>query len=392
MRKIKQIVAVVGFVLFAVAQVNGQVVVDRTNKVSLDFTKPVKATVLPEVNWVLPRLEYTNSEANKVDIKANVQSKVPLKRVTLSVLTSLDEAPMATMDIPLLSPTSAEFEKNMYLADGQNYVRITAENVDGGIVSDDRSVIVGMDALKDAIAIDRKDYAVLFATDKYDNWSDLTNPIYDAKAIGQELEERYGFEVRIVENASQDLVFNTLREYAQKSYKPQDQLFVFFAGHGQYDETFGEGFVVARNSMANDPGKNSYISHSRLRNIIDNVKCQHIMLVMDVCFGGTFDPVLASSRSIYEEMDNSEFIVKKLSLRTRKYLTSGSKEYVPDGTPGSHSPFAVRMLEALKTSGGGDRLLTISEVNVYMQKLQTTPRFGSFGADDQGSEFMFIAR
>ncbi|MEQ8534470.1 MAG: hypothetical protein RIB86_21630, partial [Imperialibacter sp.] len=212
MRKIKQIVAVVGFVLFAVAQVNGQVVVDRTNKVSLDFTKPVKATVLPEVNWVLPRLEYTNSEANKVDIKANVQSKVPLKRVTLSVLTSLDEAPMATMDIPLLSPTSAEFEKNMYLADGQNYVRITAENVDGGIVSDDRSVIVGMDALKDAIAIDRKDYAVLFATDKYDNWSDLTNPIYDAKAIGQELEERYGFEVRIVENASQDLVFNTLRE------------------------------------------------------------------------------------------------------------------------------------------------------------------------------------
>ena len=140
--------------LVACCQLAAQVVVDRTNKVALDFTKPIKATVLPEINWVLPRLEYTNSEANKVDIKANVSSKVPLKKVTLSVLTSLDEEPMASMDVPLISPTSAEFEKNMYLGDGQNYVRITAENVDGGIVSDDRSVIVGMDALKDAIAID----------------------------------------------------------------------------------------------------------------------------------------------------------------------------------------------------------------------------------------------
>ncbi len=390
--KAKLTLTSLALLFFALTQVAAQVVVDRTNKVALDFTKPIKATVLPEVNWVLPRLEYTNSEANKVDIKANVNSKVPLKRVTLSVLTSLDEDPMATMDVPLLTSTSAEFEKNMYLGDGQNYIRITAENEDGGIVSEDRSVIVGMDALKDAIAIDRKDYAVFFATDKYDNWSDLTNPIFDAKAVGKELEERYGFEVRIVENADQDMVFNTLREYAQRTYKPQDQLFVFFAGHGQYDETFGEGFVVARNSLNNDPGKNSYISHNRLRSNINNIKCEHIMLVMDVCFGGTFDPVLASSRSVYEEIDNSEFIVKKLSLRTRKYLTSGSKEYVSDGTPGSHSPFTVRMLEALKTSGGEDRLLTMTEINLYMQKLQTTPRFGSFGQDDQGSEFLFIAR
>jgi hypothetical protein len=116
------------------------------------------------------------------------------------------------------------------------------------------------------------------------------------------------------------------------------------------------------------------------------------MLVMDVCFGGTFDPVLASSRNLYDEIDNKEFIVKKLSMRTRKFLTSGSKEYVSDGTPGSHSPFTVRFLEALKTNGGDDRLLTFSEVNIFMQKLQTTPRFGSFGSDHTGSEFLFIAR
>ena len=267
-----------------------------------------------------------------------------------------------------------------------------AENVDGGVVKDYRSVIVGMDALKDAIAMDRKDYAILFATDQYDNWNDLVNPIYDAKAIAKELEDRYGFEIKIVENANQDLVFNVLREYAQLSYKPQDQLFVFFAGHGQYDDVFGEGFVVAKNSRANDPSKNSYISHNRLRSNINNIECEHIALVMDVCFGGTFDPLLASSRSVYDELDNVEYIVKKLSTKTRKFLTSGSKEYVSDGIRGNHSPFAVRFLEALKSNGGEDRLLTFSEVNLSMQKLQTTARFGSFGDDEAGSEFLFIAK
>jgi hypothetical protein len=175
-----------------------------------------------------------------------------------------------------------------------------------------------MDALKEALAIDRKDYAVLFATDQYDNWTDLVNPIYDSKAIAKELQERYGFEVKIIENADQDKVFNTLREYAQLNYKPQDQLMIFFAGHGQYDETFGEGFVVARNSLAVDPGKTSFISHNRLRSIINNIKCEHTMLVMDVCFGGTFDPLLAASRNAYDKIDNMEYIVKKLSTKTRK--------------------------------------------------------------------------
>lgn len=378
--------------LFADLCAQAQMVADRTNHVQLDFTKPGVTTRLPKIDWELPRLEYTNSHENKVDVKAVVTSTVPLKSVKLAILKTLDAEPEQFLNIVLESPMTATITRNLFLANGQNYVQVIAENNDGGIVKASRSVIVGLDALKDAIAIDRKDQAIFFATDQYDNWNDLVNPIYDSKAIAKELQERYGFDVRIVENADQDMVFNTLREYATKNYKPQDQLFIFFAGHGQYDDTFGEGFVVASNSKKNDPGKNSYISHNRLRNNIDNIKCEHVMLVMDVCFGGTFDPVLASNRNLYDEIDDTEFIVKKLSTRTRKFLTSGSKEYVSDGTPGNHSPFTVRILEALKTNGGDDRLLTFSEVNLFMQKLQTTPRFGSFGSDQAGSEFLFIAK
>jgi hypothetical protein len=383
---------VIAFGVLATIACQAQMVADRTNQIQLDFTKAQVATKLPKIEWDLPRLEYTNSQENKVDIKASVTSPVPLKSVRLAVLKALDEEPTAVINISPDIPTSAAIARSVRLYDGQNYIQVIAENQDGGIVKSSRSVIVGLDALKDAIAINRKDYAIFFATDQYDNWNDLVNPIFDSRTLAKELAERYGFEVKVVENANQDMVFNTLREYATKNYKPQDQLFIFFAGHGQYDDTFGEGFVVATDSKKNDPGKNSYISHNRLRSNIDNIKCEHIMLVMDVCFGGTFDPVLASNRNLYDEIDDKEFIVKKLTTRTRKFLTSGSKEYVSDGTPGSHSPFTVRFLEALKTSGGEDRLLTFSEVNIYMQKLQTTPRFGSFGSDQAGSEFLFIAK
>lgn len=374
------------------ASTYAQIVSDRTNKVHLDFKGVDINTTLPKIEWLIPRLEYTNSPINRINIEVGITSQIPLKKVTLEIRQSMLEPPLAVKPISVEDNMKIHIKQDITLQDGQNYIEIIAENELGGIVKETRSVIIGMDALKNALAIDRKDYALLFATDQYDNWSDLVNPIFDSKAIAKELEDRYGFEVEIVTNADQDQVFTKLKEYALKNYKPQDQLFIFFAGHGQYDDAFGEGFVVARNSLKNDPSKNSYISHNRLRNNINNIKCDHILLTMDVCFGGTFDPLLAATRNADDEIDDLEFLVKKLTAKTRKYLTSGGKEYVSDGILGKHSPFTVSFLEALKSNGGEDRVLTLSELKTFMERLRTTPRFGNFGDDQDESDFIFISK
>jgi hypothetical protein len=207
------------------------------------------------------------------------------------------------------------------------------------------------------------------------------------------LTENYGFEAEILENPSQDEVYNKLRDYAERKFRPQDQLMIFFAGHGYFDDTFGEGFVVASNSLENDKAKTSYISHNRLRGIIQNIPCEHIFLTMDVCFGGTFDPVIASSRGLDGgETNDVEYLVRKLSQRTRKYLTSGGKEYVSDGIPGKHSPFTLKLLQALAEGGGGDRILTLSEIKTYVEKLKPEPRLGSFGDDKPESDFVFVLK
>jgi hypothetical protein len=387
----RTLLAIVGLLLVA-GMAKAQIVTDKTNAIVIDFTDETINTSLPNIEWIYPKIEYTNTQENRVQLKARITSTSPLKKVMLNVSRGKDGGKIGSRAGEIDDPFNVEIDLSMNVIDGENWIELYAENEDGGIVKEYRSVKVGLDAIGDAVTIDRKDYGLLIATNKYDNWNDLVNPIYDAESIAKELEDRYGFEIEIVRDATQDEVMTKLREYAQKRYKPQDQLFIFFAGHGVYDEVFGEGFLVAKNSITNDVSKNTYISHNRIRSNINNIPCDHIFLAMDACFGGTFDPVLASSRSaLYEDIGDKAYLVKKLSKRTRKYLTSGGKEYVSDGIRGSHSPFASRFLEALKTYGGPDRILVLDEIKSFMERLSTTPRFGEFGSNENGSDFVFVA-
>jgi len=364
----------------------------RTNNIRLDFESADVNTSFPVIRWITPSLEYTNSQRNDFVIEAEVRSEVGLKEIKFTLTDSDSVIREKKMEIEL-NALQHSFKQSLTLLDGQHLLKITATNSKGGQVSSTRTILVGKDAIADAISIDRKDYAILFATDKYDNWSDLVNPVEDANAIAAELKARYGFEVEVVENPSQEEVFIKIADFVQKKYKPQDQLMIFFAGHGYFDDTFGEGFVVAKNSLENDKARTSYISHSRLRSVINNIPCEHVFLAMDVCFGGTFDPVIAKERGgLYEDATQAEFLIRKLSYKTRKYLTSGGKTYVSDGVAGKHSPFALKILQALKESGGSDRILTLDEIKSYVDKLIPEPRSGSFGDDNPASDFVFVAR
>ena len=384
---------VLALAVFVHLGLSAQIVADKSNEIVLDFKNPDRSISLPAIEWIYPRLEFTNTQENRVEVKAKITSSTPLKSAVINMKKAKVGDVIGARSADMDDKFNVEIDLSMRVMEGENWIEIVAENEDGGIVRDYRSIRVGMDAIADAVMVDRKDYALLFATNKYDNWNDLVNPVYDVQAIAKELEEKYDFNVEIVIDPEQDVVMTKLREYAQRKYKPQDQLFIFFAGHGVYDEVFGEGFLVAKNSIMNDVGKNTYISHNRIRSNINNIPCEHIFLAMDVCFGGTFDPVLASSRSAaYEETNDQEYLVKKLSMKTRKYLTSGGKEYVSDGIPGHHSPFAAGFLEALKTNGGPDRILILDEIKLFMERLKTTPRFGEFGSDEKGSDFVFVAR
>lgn len=364
----------------------------NTNSISLDYTKPVTPTTLPTITWVAPRLLHSSSNEKSFVFEASIASDVPLKIVNIEWIHG-GETRTKKIEV-----TTNEYQKevrqSLVLMDGENIVNLVVENIKGGKVSSMRSVMAGKDDLPISLA-NRKDKALLIATDNYYNFDDLVNPVNDARTIESILKEKYGFETEILENPTNDEIWAKITDYNEKKFNPQDQLFIFFAGHGIYDETLDEGYVVARNSVKNDKGKTSYVSYVLLRNRVNTIPCEHIFLVLDVCFGGTLDPRMAKARA--EEADeimDQKYLEKKLTKRTRKFLTSGSKEYVSDGIAGKHSPFAEKFILALREIGGRPgRVLSLLEIQPYFLKLATEPRFGSFGTgDDPASDFVFVAK
>ncbi len=263
-----------------------------------------------------------------------------------------------------------------------------------------------------------KDYALLFATDTYEHWGDLRTPIADVEAIGAELKNRYGFNVDIRKNVTIKDILATLAEYKAKRYATGDQLLVYFAGRGEFDEVLQDGHIAGTESELpnKDPILSTYLSFSKLRNALDNFPCERIMLILDVDYGGTFDDKIALSleepkKTPSIKTQGAELLLNledTLKVQTRWYLSSGGKEPVQDGIV--HSPFTLSLLTVLRDGAGKDDVLTIPEIarllpekfQAELDKLkalypnaeiQQTPASGPFGsgkADDKA--FVFISQ
>ncbi len=273
-----------------------------------------------------------------------------------------------------------EFSTSVSLIYGENSVHVVATDMLGNqsykeiVIHRPRNIREG------------KDYALLFAVEDYDNWPKLRKPVSDAEAVQRDLEDLYGFQTRLIKNPTKADIFEAFREYAKKDYPEDAQLFIFFAGHGHFDEAFKGGYLVARDTKlpSDKDAIISYVSHSEIHDIVNRMNCKHIFLVLDTCYSGTFDREIAMRGS--PESLTERDIIRNFKYTTRRYLTSGGKEQVPD-----ESAFVRALLKALRSKGGVDNILTIAEIVSEMEGVNPKPRSDSFGIDEPGSNFLFFA-
>lgn len=260
-----------------------------------------------------------------------------------------------------------------------------------GLINKDKA------AVANAIA---KKYALLVGTNTYEGkpqWKDLEGiPVLDVRSIGTELKNHFGFEVITLVDKPSDSIYESIIRLS-KTLKPNDQLLIYVAGHGDYDENlFDDGFIVCANSKQakDDPYRNTYIQYSKLSRMINKLPASQVMMVLDVCFGGSFAEkvVRCSNRSGYEDLSSADYISGKLKLKTRLFLSSGGKKEVPNGYKGRLSPFAQRFLQCLQTRGGDSKLLSSSSFYEFVKKLPSGPVIGSFGDDECGSEFLMLSK
>jgi hypothetical protein len=120
----------------------------------------------------------------------------------------------------------------------------------------------------------------------------------------------------------------------------------------------------------------------------------HLMVALDSCFSGTFDPALSAygSRADQYEANRADLMLRHMKLKAKLWITSGGKEYVSDGIPKHHSPFASKLLAALRGYGGTTGILTSAKVFGEMTDLKVAPRYGAFLDSDAGGQFLFVTK
>ena len=80
------------------------------------------------------------------------------------------------------------------------------------------------------------------------HWSTLRYPRVDAISVKRDLEDIYGFQVELIQNPTKADILHELHKYAQKEYTPEDQLLIFFAGHGDFDTVTNMGYLVSQDT------------------------------------------------------------------------------------------------------------------------------------------------
>ena len=241
----------------------------------------------------------------------------------------------------------------------------------------------------------RQDYALLFTADKYENFDDLET-IADTQEIASILESKYGFQVEVVENYTNTVVMQKIREYFGKTYGKNDQLLIYFVGHGYFDSVFKQGYITCSNSSPDDANFESYIEFGVIKNLLNRVPCEHIMLALNTDYARYFDPEMVGDHWVNDpvqiETEDSDIpdnlVAQKLERRTRLFVANGSDRMDNE----AYESFHGLMMNILNSNGGEDGIVDVTEMTHMMKQLLPVPRAGGFGADVPGSDFLFIVK
>ncbi len=242
-----------------------------------------------------------------------------------------------------------------------------------------------------------KDFALFIAVKDYAHWPSLKNPIKDAHAVARELRDIYAFQTEVLENPTRQEIYNVIKTYQQKDFPDDAQFFIFFSGHGEFIPESSQGFFIPKDGQTrqDDPFQDTYIPLNRLKGLINNIPCNHILLSVDACYSGTIDENVALKGSnevgaLKEgqlSAKQQEYISEVMKLKSRLFLTSGGKERTPDGV--NHSPFTEKMLACLRY-GIESKLITTSTLFSYMETVRPRPHWGKFGVHQNGGDFVMI--
>jgi len=353
----------------------------KTVRFRLDTSYPVTIpdTTAPDLKILKPVISQGaifRTESEQIDLVGEVKDENRIRFVSIN------------KEVLVVNETGV-FVTSLNLNNGVNTIQIKTMDEFNNI----REQILTMEynppviTLADLIHKESTYYGLFIGIEEYRDrgLEDLENPINDAEALHKTLVKDYTFEqenIQILRNPKRADIIREL-DLLRSKVTANDNLLIFYAGHGYYDEEAEVGYWFPAD--ASRESTTNWFPNSTLVNHLKAIGSKHTLLITDACFAGSIFKSRSASLS-------QEVIYEKIyEIPSRKAMTSGTLTEVPD-----KSVFIKYLIQGLEENRqtylsseelfGSLRMAVISNSNVL-------PRYGDIqNVGNQGGDFIFLRK
>jgi tetratricopeptide (TPR) repeat protein len=290
------------------------------------------------------------------------------------------------------TPVSAagEFKVRINLRVGGNDLFIKATDLKQNSITKSYFIYREDTVIREIAALTEADkyYALIIGISDYNDpgITDLDGyPLQDAERLYQILTSKYKFDkenVQLLKNPNRTSIQRAFDD-ASKTITEKDNLLIFFAGHGYYDELTELGYWLPAD--AEKDYTSNWIYNDVLVSNLKRIRSRHTLLISDACFSGS----IFKTRSLLEEAPAA--YQKKYELKSRKAITSGVLQTVPN-----KSVFFKYLADCLENNQAkylsASQLFQDIEIPIANNS-PNTPQFGViYNVGDEGGDFIFVLK
>lgn len=288
---------------------------------------------------------------------------------------------------------NGEFTIDLYLKLGDN--KITVRATDNKLNTTVDTFIITR-KLQDFIKAG-KYVAFVIGIDSYHGyWPKLRNAVNDAEGVADVLKKDYMFDdvyTLINKQATRKNILDRL-DWFSKNLKKDDNLLIFYSGHGQFNKILNKGFWVPVDATTNSVA--DFISNSDLKTFIGGIPSKHTLLITDACFAGDIFRGATTESTPFDPNNMERYYRDVYNKQSREALTSGGLEEVMDSGKDHHSIFTYYLIKTLTNNQqkymDATQLFNDFKIAVANNSNQTPVLQALRDTDDEGGQFIFIRK
>ncbi len=184
-------------------------------------------------------------------------------------------------------------------------------------------------------------FALVIGINDYQHAPKLKTAVGDAQAVANVLRQQYGFETKVLTNATREEIIHALADY-RRTLDENSNLLVYYAGHGVYDKDADKTYWLPADGETTD--NSNWIMADEITTDIKVIPARHVLIISDSCYSGG---ITRSVDLAFTPQERARYLEKMMAGKSRTLMSSGGLEPVSDEGGGGHSVFAAALLRGL---------------------------------------------